>query len=83
MQVIPKLSRGSDRTSGASIKTGTDTKNTDAPNASQVCFAAFWVEVSRTLSATVPISDRGVLAFVVPGGTERIVGAEAVYEDNV
>jgi hypothetical protein len=35
--VIAKLKVGSDRTSGASINTGTETKNTAAANTNQVC----------------------------------------------
>jgi hypothetical protein len=83
MQVIPKLSSGSDRTSGASMKTGTDTKNTDAANANQACFLAFWAEACCTISTTVSTSDERTLSFVVPDGTGRIVGAAAVYEGNV
>jgi hypothetical protein len=81
--VIPKLNRGSDRTSGASIKTGTDTKNIDAANAHHACFLAFLAEISCTISATVSTSDERRLVFVVPGGTGRIMGAGAVYKVNV
>lgn len=65
------------------MNTGTETKNTDAANASQACFLAFWADVACTISTTVPTSDERTLSFVVPDGTGRIVGAGAVYEDNV
>lgn len=73
---MPRLSKGSDRTRGASMKTGTDTKNTAAANANQIRFA---------LSGTNVISKVWAMAgrTAFPDGVGRIVGAVVVYEGNV
>ncbi|WP_414578736.1 hypothetical protein [Anabaena sp. CCY 9402-a] len=80
---MAKLRTGSDRTSGASINTGTDTKNTAAANINQVCRPG----TTRGKDAEACNVDSNSLISLgsVSLGSNSVVIAvvEVVYEDKI
>jgi hypothetical protein len=82
--VLTTLRTGSERTNGASINTGTDTRNTAAANTNQICRAS--VDMAMEGDKAISVDSNSLMFFGLTSGAGKsvlITVVAVVWEDKM